>query len=155
MCACKRGIVCIYIYISLHVCVGVCLSLSLYTCMPCQRAEQSTSCSPPQQNCETCPHKKIHIIYIYIYICIEIYIRLYISTSISTSHCLSLYTSMPLSAYCANRQSSRRIPTEREQSSPSIYTEREYPSIHTEREERWGAGVEYHFQEFKEPYAPS
>ena len=22
-------------------------------------------------------------------------------------------------------------------------------------EERWGAGVEYHFQEFHEPYAPS
>jgi len=22
-------------------------------------------------------------------------------------------------------------------------------------EERWGAGVEYHFQEFNEPYAPS
>jgi len=23
------------------------------------------------------------------------------------------------------------------------------------RDERWGAGVEYHFQEFNEPYAPS
>jgi len=25
----------------------------------------------------------------------------------------------------------------------------------TRKEERWGAGVEYHFQEFNEPYAPS
>ena len=23
------------------------------------------------------------------------------------------------------------------------------------QEERWGAGVEYHFQEFNEPYVPS
>jgi len=26
---------------------------------------------------------------------------------------------------------------------------------HVWYEERWGAGVEYHFQEFNEPYAPS
>ena len=27
--------------------------------------------------------------------------------------------------------------------------------VRTQESERWGAGVEYHFQEFNEPYAPS
>ena len=30
-----------------------------------------------------------------------------------------------------------------------------YSGLHFDLLERWGAGVEYHFQEFNEPYAPS
>jgi len=30
-----------------------------------------------------------------------------------------------------------------------------YIIAHAGTSERWGAGVEYHFQEFNEPYAPS
>ena len=35
------------------------------------------------------------------------------------------------------------------------YTERHSTSKSVYLHERWGAGVEYHFQEFNEPYAPS
>ena len=43
------------------------------------------------------------------------------------------------------------------QAKPHLHHKKTLSAAHSDRTclERWGAGVEYHFQEFNEPYAPS
>ena len=45
--------------------------------------------------------------------------------------------------------------TQREMLASSTSANSTVCAWHTGTSERWGAGVEYHFQEFNEPYAPS
>ena len=141
---------CKYIYAHVYICIYMCIHVYLYTYL----------------------YMYMHIYtYIYIYIYIHSYLYIYVHSFIFIHkyRLRSMFPHRQLIRGCRIKGShflgtgvkmsaaQWRLPEKKSFSLVETigFWHRKRDGENKEKNERWGDGVEYHFQEFNEPYAPS